>query len=122
MSIRAWSVMFTALLLGTLAAPVRADSSWTNLDADIDAATKVAVKEGWQGSISLGYLHTTGNSNTVSLNSKGVAGYKSGNWQDSLALTALNASQDNQRTAETYEGSAQSNYSLDDSDYVFAMG
>ncbi|MGH8372503.1 MAG: DUF481 domain-containing protein, partial [Gammaproteobacteria bacterium] len=96
-----------------------ADSSWNDLDADASAAGKVAVKEGWQGSVSLGYLHTTGNSNTVSLNGKGLAGYKSGNWQDSLALTALNASQDNVRTAESYEGSGQSNYSFTENNYLF---
>ncbi|HEX6550882.1 MAG TPA: DUF481 domain-containing protein [Gammaproteobacteria bacterium] len=103
------------------AAPARADSNWNDLNASADATKKVAVKEGWQGSVALGYLHTTGNSNTVSLNSKAIAGYKRGNWQDSLSLTALNASQDNQRTAESYEGNGQSNYSLTDNNYLFGV-
>jgi putative salt-induced outer membrane protein len=119
MSKRAWFSLFSALMTGMLAASAHADSSWTDLNADAGAASKVAVKEGWQGSVSLGYLHTTGNSNTVSLNGKALAGYKSGNWQDSLAFTALNASQDNVRTAESYEGSGQSNYSLTENNYLF---
>jgi putative salt-induced outer membrane protein len=122
MSKRVCFLLLTALTTGTFVMSAYADSNWNDLNADVAAASKVAVKEGWQGSMSLGYLHTTGNSNTVSLNTKAIAGYKSGNWQDSLSLTALNASQDNQRTAETYEGNGQSNYSLDDNDYVFAMG
>lgn len=101
--------------------PACADSGWNDLNANADAAKTVAVKEGWQGSVALGYLHTTGNSNTTSLNGKALAGYKSGNWLDSLALTALNASQDDQRTAESYEATGQSDYSLTDSDYVFGM-
>lgn len=103
------------------ATPAWADSNWNDLNANTDATKKVAVKEGWQGSVALGYLHTTGNSNTVSLNSKAIAGYKRGNWQDSLSLTALNASQDNQRTAESYEGNGQSNYSLTDNNYLFGV-
>ncbi|HET7650706.1 MAG TPA: DUF481 domain-containing protein [Gammaproteobacteria bacterium] len=104
-----------------IAVQARADSNWNDLNANADAAKKVAVKEGWQGSVSLGYLHTTGNSNTVSLNGKALAGYKTGNWLDSLSLSALNASQDNLRTAESYEGNGQSNYALSDNNYLFGM-
>lgn len=104
-----------------VAVPAHANSTWTDITANLDAANKIAVKEGWQGSVSLGYLHTTGNSNTVSLNGKALAGYKRDRWIDTFALTALNASQDNVRTAESYEGSAQSNYSLNDNDYVFGL-
>ncbi|HEX5340725.1 MAG TPA: DUF481 domain-containing protein [Gammaproteobacteria bacterium] len=100
---------------------VHADSNWNDINAAAGAAKEVAVKEGWQGSVALGYLHTTGNSNTTSLNGKALAGYKSGNWQDSLSLTALNASQDNQRTAESYQATGQSDYSLTDNDYLFGM-
>ena len=101
--------------------PAHANSTWTDINANLDAANKIAVKKGWQGSVSLGYLHTTGNSNTVSLNGKALAGYKGGNWLNTFALTALNASQDNVRTAESYEANAQSNYSLNDNNYVFGL-
>ncbi|HET7922537.1 MAG TPA: DUF481 domain-containing protein [Gammaproteobacteria bacterium] len=112
------------LLAGVLsipALPAVADSNWNDLNANADAATKTAVKEGWQGSVSLGYLHTTGNSNTTSLNGKALAGYKKENWRDSLSLTALNASQDDTRTAESYQANGQSNYSLTENNYLFGM-
>lgn len=107
--------------ISVAALPAFADSNWNDLNASADAAKKVAVKEGWQGSVAFGYLHTTGNSNTTSLNGKALAGYKRGNWLDSLSFAALNASQDNVRTAESYEANGQSDYSLSDNDYLFGM-
>lgn len=98
-----------------------ADSDLTQLNANVAATKKAAAQEGWQGSVSLGYLHTTGNSNTVSLNGQALAGYKHGPWQDVLSFQALNASQNGQRTAESYEGTGQSNYSFTPSDYVFGL-
>lgn len=115
--------IFCLLMVGMCAAtlPAYADSTWDELNANVDATKEVAVKEGWQGSVSLGYLHTTGNSNTVSLNGKALLGYKNGKWLDTLALTALNASQDNVRTAESYEANGQSDYLLNDNDYLFGL-
>ncbi|MDE2235509.1 MAG: DUF481 domain-containing protein [Gammaproteobacteria bacterium] len=96
-----------------------ADLDLTQLDANIAATKKIAAKEGWQGSVSLGYLATTGNTNTRSLNSQALAGYKSGPWQDVLAFQAIQASQNGVTSAENYDFNGQSDYNLSDKDYVY---
>ncbi|MDE2091408.1 MAG: DUF481 domain-containing protein [Gammaproteobacteria bacterium] len=98
-----------------------ADTDLTQLDANIATTKKVAAKEGWQGSVSLGYLATSGNTNTRSLNGQALIGYKSDPWQDTLSVQALQASQDGNTTAENYYLNGQSNYSFTKNDYLFGM-
>ncbi len=106
-------------LLTVVSIPARADIDLTQLDADVAATKKIAAKEGWQGSVSLGYLATTGNTNTRSLNGQTLAGYKSGPWQDVLAFQAIRSSQDGVTSAESYDLNGQSDYNLSDKDYVY---
>lgn len=98
-----------------------ADTDLTQLDANVAATKKAAAKEGWQGSVSIGYLATTGNTDTRSLNGQALVGYKSGPWQDTLSLQALQSSQDGTTSAENYYLNGQSNYSLTEADYIFGM-
>lgn len=110
----------TALLgLGLLAGGARADVNLTDLEANAAAAQQTAVKEGWQGSVALGYLQTTGNSNTSTANGKALVGYKAGNWQDSILVQALKASQEGVLTAENFEADGQSDYNLNPDNYLF---
>lgn len=104
-----------ALLAGT----TRADSSFASMNANADTAKKTAAAEGWQGSVALGYLETSGNTNTSSSNAKVLLGYKSGNWQDSLLFQALRAESNGVLTAENVEGNGQTDYNFTDKDYVF---
>jgi putative salt-induced outer membrane protein len=112
-------------LAGALAAmtacagTARADVNLTDLEANAAAAQQTAVQEGWQGSVALGYLQTTGNSNTSTANGKALVGYKAGNWQDSVLVQALKASQDGVLTAENFEADGQSDYNLDPDNYLF---
>ncbi len=108
-------------LLLVLSGTAYADSYWVQIEANADAARKVATKPGWQGSMSLGYLATTGNTNTRSLNGHALAGYKSGKWQDALSFQGINASQNGVTTAQSYELNGQSDYNFTDRDYVFGM-
>jgi Putative salt-induced outer membrane protein len=108
-------------LLFVLTGAAYADSYWVQIEANADAARKVATKPGWQGSMSLGYLATTGNTNTRSLNGHALAGYKSGKWQDALSFQGINASQNGVTTAQSYELNGQSDYNFTDRDYVFGM-
>ena len=96
-----------------------ADLGLTQLDANIAATKKIADKEGWQGSVSLGYLATTGNTNTRSLNGQALAGYKSGPWQDVLAFQAIQSSQNGVTSAENFDFNGQSDYNLSDKDYLY---
>lgn len=97
----------------------RADTALTDLKANTSASKTTAVKDGWQGSVAFGYLNTTGNSNTTTLNAKALAGYKSGNWQDAFLFQTLKASQNGVLSAESTNLNAQSDYSFTPTNYVF---
>lgn len=97
----------------------RADANLTDLQANADAARQTAVAEGWQGSVALGYLQTTGNVNSSTFNGKALAGYRSGNWQDSVLVQTLKASQDGGLIAESFNFNGQADYNLDPNDYLF---
>ena len=98
-----------------------ANADVTQLEANVAATRKAAAKEGWQGSVSLGYLATTGNTNTRSLNGQMLAGYKSGPWQDLLSFQALKSSQDGITTAENYELNGQTDYNFTENNYLFGL-
>jgi putative salt-induced outer membrane protein len=98
-----------------------ADSTGSVLNADVAAIDKAATKDGWQGSVGLGFLSTTGNSDTSSLNANVALGYKSGPWGDTLSLQALHASQNGLTTAESYDATGQSKYSFSEKNYVFGL-
>jgi putative salt-induced outer membrane protein len=107
------------LACAMLSGEAHADTALTDLQANASAAKTTAVKEGWQGSAALGYLQTTGNSNTTTLNAKALAGYKSGDWQDALLFQTLKASQDGMLNAESTNINAQTDYNLTPTNYLF---
>jgi putative salt-induced outer membrane protein len=57
----------------------------------------------WSGKITFGFLGTSGNTETTSMNTAFGVGYKTGDWEHGLAFNAIQASQSNQNTAEAYE-------------------
>lgn len=112
------------VVLVVVAGAAHADYGLTNLttlSANADATRKAAVKKGWQGSLSLGYVATTGNTNTRSLNGQGLAAYKSGKWANLLSSKVLQASTNGVTTSESYDVNGQSEYSLTDTNYLFGM-
>ena len=111
-----------ALICMLCAAAAQADVNLTDLEANAAAAQQTAVKEGWQGSVAIGYLQTTGNANTATANGKALFGYKAGNWQDSILIQALKASQEGVLTAENTELDGQADYNLDTNNYLFGNG
>jgi len=112
--------MAGVLLVGALLpGHAQADTALTDIQANAAAAKTTAVKDGWQGSAALGYLQTTGNSNTTTLNAKALAGYKSGDWQDAFLFQTLKASDAGVLTAESTELNAQADYNLTDKNYLF---
>jgi putative salt-induced outer membrane protein len=112
-------LILTPIAFLILTSSAYADIDLTQLNANIAATKKVAAKEGWQGSVSLGYLATTGNTNTRSLNGQALAGYKTGPWQDVLSFQAIQSSQNGVTSAESYDLNGQTDYNLTDKDYVF---
>lgn len=102
-----------------LCGEAQADTALTDIQANAAAAKTTAVKDGWQGSVALGYLQTTGNSDTTTLNAKALTGYKSGDWQDAFLFQTLKASNAGVLTAESTELNAQTDYNLSSLNYLF---
>jgi putative salt-induced outer membrane protein len=113
------------LMFGLAAASqvARADSIWEDIDmpdaADIggDATGQTA----WGGKVNLGYLATSGNTETTSLNTKGVVGLRSGDWQHVLMVEAIRATESGQTTAKRTQAAEKSEYSFSEHNYVFGL-
>src|SRR3546814_18688553 len=56
----------------------------------------------WSGDVALGYLATTGNSKTSSLNGKFSLIYAQERWKNTLSAAAINTYADNESSAESY--------------------
>jgi putative salt-induced outer membrane protein len=115
------TMLFGLVVFAALSNSAYADTDLTQLDANVAATKKAAAKQGWQGSVSLGYLATTGNTNTRSFNGQALAAYRSDPWQDTLSFQALKSSQNGVTTAENYDLNGQSDYNFTENNYVFGM-
>lgn len=73
----------------------------------------------WLVKAALGYLATSGNTESSSLNAGFSAAYAKGKWLHSLEAAAINATEDEQTTAEAYALGWKSEYNLTDADYLF---
>ena len=73
----------------------------------------------WSGAISLGYLSTTGNTETTSYNTKLGVSYESDGWKHSLSAAAHGADESEETTAEAYQAGWKSEYSFTDHDFLF---
>ena len=73
----------------------------------------------FEGSIKLGYLATTGNTETSSLNTGFEGIYTKGRWRHTARASAINASEDKVTTAEAYEASWRSDWDLTEKDFLF---
>lgn len=71
------------------------------------------------GETSAGFLNTTGNTRTRSLNGKAAADYKGTTWTHGLRLAALIASQEQVTTDERYSAGYRSTYERSAADYFF---
>lgn len=89
------------------------------LAALIVAAPVVAEDGPWTAKAALGYLATTGNSESTSLNGNLDIGYKINRWTHKLGLLAVGAESDGTSTAERYGLAYKAKWQLRDFDYVF---
>jgi putative salt-induced outer membrane protein len=74
-----------------------------------------------EGKVKLGYLATSGNTDTSSLNTGFEATYTAGRWEHKALATAINASEDGTTTAEAYELGWKSGWDLTERDYLFGQ-
>ena len=72
-----------------------------------------------EGSVKFGYLATTGNTETSSLNTSFEAAYTVGRWVHEATASAINASENKVTTAEAYETGWKSGWDFTERDYVF---
>lgn len=75
----------------------------------------------WSGTAALGFLSTSGNTDSSSLNGGLEINYKTGNWRHRLRGRAINTSQDNATTAEAYNVDWRSNYDFSETSYVVGV-
>ena len=73
----------------------------------------------WSGKATLGYLATSGNTENSNLNTALEVAYATGRWEHIATARAVNATEDETTTAEAYEAGWKSEFSLNDSNYLF---
>jgi len=83
-------------------------------------AEQAAEEEGpWSGAVSLGYLSTSGNTETTSYRTKFGVGYASGDWKHAFAASANGAMESDITTAEAYQAGWKSEYNFTEHDFLF---
>jgi len=73
-------------------------------------------------SIALGYVGTTGNTDTTSLNTEVLLKFGTVRWTNNLKFQALGSQEDDASTAERYFLDEKSDFNLDDRQYIFGKG
>jgi len=79
-------------------------------------------KQHWEGEAGLGYLATTGNSQTSTFNGKLDATHEKDVWRNNLTANMFYSSDGELKTAEKYFISGQSNYTYSKHMSLFARG
>lgn len=73
----------------------------------------------WSGKIALGYLATSGNTESTSLNTAAELGLTHGNWSHLLDMTAIFAEENDTTNAEAYKVGWKSEYNFSEHDFLF---
>jgi len=76
-------------------------------------------KQRWQHMVELGAVQTSGNTHTVTVNTKAKSIYASQFWRTTVAGNAVNASANQLTTAEKYSASFQEDWRITARDYFF---
>jgi putative salt-induced outer membrane protein len=75
----------------------------------------------WAARVYLGYLATTGNTETSSLNTGFEVGYTAGNWAHKLDAQVINSSENKLTTAESYDAGWKSERNFSEKDFLFGQ-
>lgn len=78
-------------------------------------------EDNYKGEINLGYVSTSGNTDTQTLSFKAEAEASYKNWAQLIRLEALNSSDNNVRTAERYAGLLKTDYNFTKRSYAFGL-
>lgn len=108
-----------------LAAPAAfADSLWATLPdvplpEDSGNSENPEDSKAYEGSFELGYLATSGNTDTTSLNSKFTLQYEQEIWRHGFLLSAVRSTDADMLTAERYQAATKSDYKFSEHNYLF---
>jgi putative salt-induced outer membrane protein len=83
------------------------------------AQEEAAPDYGWSGKGELGFVSSSGNTDTQSLNLALELVYEVEKWRHRLFAGALNSENEGNKTANRYDLGAQSDYKLSEKSYVF---
>ncbi|MDX1406187.1 MAG: DUF481 domain-containing protein [Woeseiaceae bacterium] len=83
------------------------------------ASDPAADKDPWTGTASLGFLSTSGNTDTTSYNSAFKVSYTTGKWVHTLDGAANGAEESGMTTAEAYQAGWRSTYDVGVHSFVF---
>lgn len=73
----------------------------------------------WSGALSLGYLSTSGNTETTSYSTKFRVGYTEDKWAHAFNASANGADETDTTTAEAYQAGWKSEYSFTENNFIF---
>jgi putative salt-induced outer membrane protein len=85
------------------------------------AEEQADIKPEWQASAELGFVKTSGNSETQTLNAKFNAATSYEAWKHTLLLETLSSSANDVRSAERYRAEGQSDYFINDRTYALGL-
>lgn len=88
--------------------------------AQVSAAEEPVASQ-WKASAELGYVSTSGNTETETLNAKAMASTERQQWRHKLEVSALKASDETGTTAEKYTVTGQSDFKLKKPNYLFGI-
>lgn len=84
------------------------------------AQAEIAAEEDpWTGTASLGFLSTSGNTDTTSYNTKFKISYEQDSWTHSFNAAANGAEEGGMTTAEAYKAGGKTAYSFSEHNYLF---
>lgn len=113
-----WCAVFAAAVAPGIAL---ADDSLPpgSSSAPVAPATPPPPPSPWKGDLALGYLKTTGNTTSTSLNFKGNLDWHVNPWENVLHAQAIEARSGGDSTAESYQAGDQLTFDFTDTDYIF---
>lgn len=86
-----------------------------------DGGDVVVEEPEWNGQADVGYLASSGNTDTSNLNAKLILEYLTGRWKHIGNISAVGATDSGATTAERYQAGYKAEYSFSESDYLFAL-
>lgn len=85
----------------------------------VTSAPALAEDAPWSGEVELGYVATSGNTETQTLNFKAGLGYKKGKWTHGLSVSALSTKDEDRVSAEKYTAAAKTDWLISTKSYLW---